>query len=409
MKNILFIFDYYFPNAMANGICISKLIDDFNKKGLNVSILHFDDKYDHKIYDYSKNCKQYIITDDSKNRSSINIYLRWMFSRREYAMLRNRLVDKLFEKASEIIVQDNIDTVICAYYPAEALVAGNLLKDKFPNVNFVAYMLDSLSGGFLPRFLPKFFCRYRKLKWERYLFEKFDKIVLMESSRKHHEKYSTKDSWYKNKAVYLDVPAFIDIDQDNHKKKEESKNIVISYAGIIQDNVRTPYSFLKVISEIKDPKIDIYFAGDNKCAELDKYLNFGENITFTQLGFRPYEEVWKLFENSDILLNLGGYNANLVPSKVFEYMSLGKPIISTYRLDDDSSIPYLKKYPMCFFIDEREDNYDETAVKLRSFLIENKNKTIDYESVSKLFYKNKPTAFYDLLVDSFEKGKQNEN
>ena len=64
---------------------------------------------------------------------------------------------------------------------------------------------------------------------------------------------------------------------------------------------------------------------------------------------------------------------------------------------------------MCFFIDEREDNYDETAVKLRSFLIENKNKTIDYESVSKLFYKNKPTAFYDLLVDSFEKGKQNEN
>ena len=92
-----------------------------------------------------------------------------------------------------------MESVICTFFPVETLIVGNLLKDKFPNVNFVAYMLDSLSGGFLPRLLPSWFTRYKKLIYEKYLFKKFDKIVLMEASRTHHQKYNLKDEWYKDK------------------------------------------------------------------------------------------------------------------------------------------------------------------------------------------------------------------
>jgi len=49
--------------------------------------------------------------------------------------------------------------------------------------------------------------------------------------------------------------------------------------------------------------------------------------------------------NSDNLIAVGNNDCNQVPSKIFEYMSFGKPIVYFYS-DDDVNVKILKKYPI---------------------------------------------------------------
>ena len=43
MKHVMFMLDYYLPNASANGICIDKIVQEFVERGIDVSIVCFKD------------------------------------------------------------------------------------------------------------------------------------------------------------------------------------------------------------------------------------------------------------------------------------------------------------------------------------------------------------------------------
>lgn len=66
------------------------------------------------------------------------------------------------------------------------------------------------------------------------------------------------------------------------------------------------------------------------------------------LGYRNRTDTMRLIEESGILLNLGNFNKTLVPSKIFEYMSLCKLVISTVDIKEDSSREYLENYKNFF-------------------------------------------------------------
>lgn len=399
MNNVLFILDYYLPNASANGICVSKVVQAFREKNINVSILCFQDEK--RINTPSDN-------DEGRHEKIYDIpcpkarkhfrrgayYLKWIFCKKHLPTENKKLSDEIFRLAEEIIIKDKIDTVVCTHLPIETIVAGRKLKSKYPSVNIVAYMLDSLSGGFLPRFLPNSFCKKKKILWENEALSHFDQVVLMESSREHHEMYSKNTEWYK-KAHFLDVPALYNSFSD--KKSEVSDEIVISFVGTMSAGVRTPYALLKALSYISDLKIRFIIAGKNACGDLQGYLKDTENILLDVKGEIPYEEAQSILYRSDFLVNLGNVNPNLVPSKIFEYMSCGKPIISTYTCDTDSSIPYLNKYPSVFLIDEREEDFAKISEKLKIFMSENKNTEVPYSSIEQYLYNNTPNALYTLL------------
>ena len=46
-----------------------------------------------------------------------------------------------------------------------------------------------------------------------------------------------------------------------------------------------------------------------------------------------------------IVLMIGNLCANQVPSKVFEYIATGKPILNFYSIENDTSLIYLNRYP----------------------------------------------------------------
>jgi glycosyltransferase involved in cell wall biosynthesis len=396
MKNVLFLLDYYLPNASANGVCISKIVNEFVYNGINVYLVCFKDDKRNVASDSRESIYEIKSPDVQKKFGKISYYFRWITPGESLPAEIKNVANDMFEVAKGIIEKNNIDTVICTHLPIESISVGKRIKEKFPFLKVVAYMLDSQSGGFLPRFLPKSFCRRRKIQWENKKFACFDLIILMESSRAHYEKYSKSAAWYQN-AHYLDVPALCKQKDLLKCTKSLNDEIIISFVGTMSPGVRTPYALLETLSHVSSLKLRVVFAGKNTCAGLAYYLSESSNISLDIKGELPYEEAQKILAASDILLNLGNVNTNLVPSKVFEYMSIGKPIISTYVDTKDSSLPYLSKYPAVFFIDERSSDFDSVARNLEAFIKNNLNTTVPYSSIEGDLYNNTPAALYNLL------------
>lgn len=400
MKRVLILLDYYLPNASANGICIDKVIRDFLSRGIEVSIICFQDKDRDKKY-LLDNLKIYEINKPTRTRrfEAISYYLKWIFFKKHLPYERKTVCDEMLRLAENVIVENNIDTVICTHLPIETIIVGVKLKEKFKALNVIAYMLDSLSGGLLPRLLPKSFCQKKKISWENRMLSYYNRVILMESSRSHHEIFSVNADWYKS-ADFLDVPALVP--PNSVASEHSNEEIVFCFVGTIGEGIRTPHALLKVLSNILDIKIRFLIAGKNFCEDLSGFLTGVPGITLELLGEIPYDSAQELLCKANFLINLGNVNPNLVPSKIFEYMSYGKPIISTYCSDLDSSVPYLSKYPATFLLDEKREDVDVLSEQLKKFIQCNFETKVSFENVVQNFYNNTPAALYTLLSLSDE-------
>lgn len=258
----------------------------------------------------------------------------------------------------------------------------------------VSYMLDSLSGGFIPRFLPEKFARKRKLIWENNLFKKLNKAILMQSSRKHHEDHLSMEEWYDN-AVYLDIPLLEKKQVSMQCNKDELHRAVITFCGLLNDPYRHVRHFVEIAKRCKQYRF-VFAGSSNIETELNEIQN-EEDSNIVYLGQIQHSEVEKLLSKSDVLLNLGVTVPSAISGKIFEYMSYGKPIVSTYSIDDEACIPYLSKYQLGLLIDERTGNVEQQAEQLCNFVEKTKERRVDFSTVEKIFYNNTPQAFVDYL------------
>ena len=91
------------------------------------------------------------------------------------------------------------------------------------------------------------------------------------------------------------------------------------------------------------------------------------------------EECDNALKNSNIIINIGNQIANQTPSKVFEYISLGKPIINFYNIDNDTSKKVLDKYPLVLNIYKDFNNEDKKLFE--AFCELNKDKYLTFEEI----------------------------
>lgn len=390
MKNILILLDYYLPNASANGICCSKVIEEL-KKTYNIFVLCYGNDTNKK--NVIKDSGITIVKVPIRNNKHHNFikkllyHLKWLIPLKKYPPYTNKEnINILYKESLDIINKYFIKTVICVHLPIETIIVGNLLKKKYNKLFVIAYMLDSLSGGFLPKKLPQSFCRRKRIKWEKNILSSYDKIILMNSSKKHHEKYTKNYLWYK-KSTYLDIPMLTkkEINQSNN-----TKVIKFLYTGSLDKRHRNPSIIIKILKEINDENVYCEFIGSCNCeddfSELKKI--YGKRLLFSH--HIPYEKIEKKIMEADILINIGNNNNNLLPSKIFEYMSYGKPIISTYEDNSEPSFIYLQKYPLSILIDGRKKmNYNLLKKQIYDF----KMKRINMEKIYSIFNKNMPETF----------------
>ena len=213
MKNILFLLDYYCEGNSANGVCCRNIAEHLAKRGHKVFVGCYRKAGapEEEIRNGVRIIRTWTMPDipvHKRMSERILIYLKWLnpFYHLPAASIKDR-TEAIYTSSCRVIAEQKIDIVICVHLPCETLQVGGRLKKKFPELQICAYQLDTLSGGNLPKLLPASYARWRRIIWERRLLLPMDRIILMNASREHHERYTLNEDWYK-KAVYSDVPLF---------------------------------------------------------------------------------------------------------------------------------------------------------------------------------------------------------
>lgn len=309
------------------------------------------------------------------------------------------------KKARHLASLLEIDAVIPVYNTIDALIAADSIKKANPRILYIPYLLDSFYGGQTPRLMSEDRKRRKALRWEKKLFARADGIVMMKSARGCYAQDGITPE-YLRKTEFLDIPMLCAKEKKEQTSPEEKKETVFLFAGSMPRNIRDPQHLLQVFSRTDAPHWRLHMIGfgdfDSTIDDMAK-----KDPRIRRLGRVSHDEAMEAMEHADYLVNIGNTLSYMVPSKIFEYMAMDKPIISTYKISDDPCLPYLSLYPKAIALDERE-SLDVNARKLMEFVSEMEKSRGTGESVLGLtrpgmpLYANTPDAFAAYLQGIFD-------
>ena len=177
-------------------------------------------------------------------------------------------------------------------------------------------------------------------------------------------------------------------------EKQEKCNAIL-YAGKLNREVGVQ-KILDVFNMIDDDSLELWFLGNGDMKdEILEASKINKNIKY--LGFRDRKEVFRFLQKAKLLINLRNpddeYTKYSFPSKTFEYMVSGTPMIST----DLEGIPdeYKKYMFMVDYSDEKivdkiyeilnlDDTFlEEFGKKAREFVLNEKTPCVQVKRVSR--------------------------
>lgn len=171
-----------------------------------------------------------------------------------------------------------------------------------------------------------------------------------------------------------DVKSAIDFD---------SGYINILFGGVVADSFRSPEYVLKALAPLFESgeKIRIYFMGTNNSAVLDEYINkYPQNVFFKEKVSAA--TALATMKNADVLLNISNTIDNQVPSKIFDYFALGKPVLNLQRIENCPAAEYFAKYPLVYNLEEWKE---ADCREVKEFLQKARNEAVDFATVKELY------------------------
>lgn len=411
MTNIVFISDSYYRKASPNGICVQQVAEELVRQGSSVSVVtlyndvkqpSFEEVNGVGIYRVNAGFIETSLYKNQSQRSKIEKLkygvtlrlsrLNGLFHAFRYPLLSERQVGFLYRLAKELQKKQKIDYVVCAYHKIADVLAGIKLKKKYPDIKLILYTLDAISGGWVPNILHSAEIPMNSLKrWERYFFSYTDKIFAMES---HREWYQAKEyDNYRDKIEFLDIPLLA---LNTVGKEPDDNQLHAVFTGSMHKATANPQYLLKLLPYLPDIRIELYGnIGADILDDIHKAQLNGHKITVH--GAVSHDEILQIQANADVLLNFGNANPNMIPCKLFEYISTMNKIISFTHADTDSSLPYMLRYDAALIIEEKDEMIKENAKRIREFLaqpiLQNQS------SVVQKFKKNTPAYFAAVLLE----------
>lgn len=403
--NILFIVTEI---KSANGICCNAIMENLYLSGHNVFCIT---NAEYTTFPKNKGIEYHFVaprlTYKLLKKSEMNVGIKGVFERLvatfinkiklffsipTWPLISLAYAQRIYHKAKTICQKNCIDMIIPVYTQIDALIAANRIKAEMPNIRYIPYFLDSLSGGYGPKCLSKEWVIRRGIKWEDKLLPYADKIIMMQSSKMHYQKYAIDKEYYKE-IVFLDLPLFnlnVITSQEAGLPKDK---INLLYIGTIPIHIRNPKYFLDVLGRIKGEDILFYIVGT--CSDMKMLSSMAQKDNRIRL-MPPVEHDMSLalMREADILVNFGNNNPCMTPCKIFEYMSIGKPIISTEPIENEPSSVYLSKYPLSLMLKEYDCNLESDAKEVEEFIRQRRQLNIEELSeLKKTFFLNTPEIF----------------
>lgn len=411
MGNILFLLGAYEPAPKANGICCEAVIRALKRRGHNVDIIAFAPEQPYApeavvsgvpvyyingpmYYRVSRHEELKSVSGGQLKAEKILLRLSQMVLAWNWPHYSPLATQQFYQRAKALHEKKGYDIIIGTFSPFSALYAAAKLKKKCPEIKMIAYFLDALSGGVAPKVFSKDMGIRMGLRWEKRILHWADRVVIMQSHEEHHKRYSREFDYF-DRLTTLDIP-LLELSEETGHSKHESGLLHIVYVGAVRKDLKNPAYILELVKRMNAAAVwDFY--GTIDCPELfDELVSKGKVRLHGEVA---HMEAIKAQREADFLLNIGSNNVCQIPCKIFEYISTGKPIITTCPIENEPSLPYLRKYGVCFVVNENWDAVEETAQSMQNFIMKYQGYIVNTEQIRREFRRNRPAAFADVVED----------
>ena len=402
-KNILFVTSDEYPFKGANtNILLSLFETGIFLKNYNVYFLSkkpasiVNEKRKNIFYYNEPNVNIKLLDlNNYKNRfliTCIKLVRIIYFTLYSLKLCNNKLINTVY-RSLKTIHNVHFDLIIPIMGGKFYETAASLKYSKHYKVPIGLYQVDPCANNE---------CEGKNSKNARFRFEKelYKRSLFIVTTPLIYKIHSTDPfSKYQSKMYKMEFPLVSDKTLSSKRSKQGIVTCV--FAGALYETFRTPYYTVKLFENLKlKEDVVLLFVGEN-CLKYGEKI-FSHNVIWKESETR--REVSELLNSSTFLVNIGNDNNNQVPSKIFDYISRGKPIINVCKSKECPTLPYLSQYPLALNIIEDDKEVDSNRMKLASFIEEFKNSTAKYDTIKGIYYKctsHYCASYFTNIVDSF--------
>ena len=268
----------------------------------------------------------------------------------------------LFRKASELIHELAIDTVLSSSEPYSAAIAASRLSDRLYKTVFLmdppALVLKKYQYRYRNRYLKTILHNYTQVLTTPFVAKEISKI------------YSRR---FDSKMISVGFPMIME-NAPNRKQKADAK-IRLLFCGWLYSDIRSPRYFLDIVSRL-DERFEVTFMG-KECELLQERFPIETKAKLITMPNQPYDVALQAMADADVLINIGNSVPVHMPSKTLEYINTGKPMVNFYKLEDCPTLYYTKRYPLALNLYEGDKDLDTAASRFIRFCEENVGKTVE--------------------------------
>ena len=220
--------------------------------------------------------------------------------------------------------------------------------------------------------------------------------------RAHESFWKKAHGKYAEKMLIADIPMIKTDINERESSYESFDGDSCIYAGLLDRSFRNPTHLLKIFSEInKDGNsLHAHFYSKGNCEDILKAAEEQCDYLHTH-GYVAKSVLDKASEKAVAFISIGNATSSSVPSKIFSYISNGKPIIHISSQEGDVCARYLQKYPLALILSDTS-SVSNSANQIKEFLKNCRGKTVDARTIQELFFENTPEFSANLFEDALK-------
>ncbi len=230
--------------------------------------------------------------------------------------------------------------------------------------------------------------RQKRLQQEVAWFQRIEKTIMPPELYAHALRHETgkhiKNPLLLGYPLVRDLKPQIAASAHPSIRLDEDK-INVLFLGALNIPIRDPSFLFALFSMMEDADIRLHIVGSrlpNAVAVEAEKASFGKIVFHDYI---PQEEAFTLMHDADILLNLGNSEIHQLPSKILDYISLGKPIINIYKKEGCPTLKLMKEYPIALSLLENMDDIGKRAAEVAQFCRRAREENIPFEHISALY------------------------
>ena len=180
--------------------------------------------------------------------------------------------------------------------------------------------------------------------------------------------------------------------------EQNDGSIQCVFCGSLYGTVRDAKYTLELFAKFKNPNIHLYVLGTGQERLLKEYAEGVLKGRLFCFGERSEKECNEMLARADVLVNVGNQVKNQIPSKIFHYISTGKPIVNVACFDDCPTAEYLNKYPLCYTIVEKAEARESDVSALEEWIVIHQGKKVSVETLQKHFQEHDPAFIVEKML-----------